>query len=391
MILKDGFPEFAWAVGEEGSDPIVSSGGHRFRHDQFRQSGHYCHQLDDLRSIRSLGVDLVRYGMPWRLAEPEPGRFDWALWDRAFQACDEAGLEPIVDLLHFGLPDDLTGFASPDWVDRFRRYVGSFLERYPKPRLFTPVNEPGITALLSARLGLWNDQLASSEDHARALAHLVLANLEALSMIRSDREGWWIGAEGFDAPVPTRPDAAADVDRHRAIGWLVWDLHFGVEPLPEAGGYLEAVDRTVLARIEALSVRDRLVAGHDFYPTSIHAIGGPAPHWSVDELVGFGLDELRRWHDRYQVPFWISETSNLTLPIDDQVVWLEALTDGLRTLRAEGRPARGLCWFSRGDQFDWQTALADPTGAVTEVGLYDVHRNPRPVASAFARLVGSAP
>ena len=44
---------------------------------------------------------------------------------------------------------------------------------------------------------------------------------------------------------------------------------------------------------------------------------------------------------------------------------------------------RGLCWYSRGDQFDWQTELVDPKGAVTEVGLFDVHRRARPVATTF--------
>jgi hypothetical protein len=29
----------------------------------------------------------------------------------------------------------------------------------------------------------------------------------------------------------------------------------------------------------------------------------------------------------------------------------------------------------------------DPTGAVTEVGLFDVHRQARPVAATFAQLV----
>jgi len=31
--------------------------------------------------------------------------YDWALWDRALDACGRAGLVPVVDLLHFGLPN----------------------------------------------------------------------------------------------------------------------------------------------------------------------------------------------------------------------------------------------------------------------------------------------
>lgn len=53
---------------------------------------------------------------------------------------------------------------------------------------------------------------------------------------------------------------------------------------------------------------------------------------------------------------------------------------------AEDRPVRGVCRYSRGDQYDWDTALVEPVGRVTEVGLFDAERRPRPVADAYARL-----
>ena len=55
----------------------------------------------------------------------------------------------------------------------------------------------------------------------------------------------------------------------------------------------------------------------------------------------------------------------------------------------DGLPVRGLCWYSRGDQFDWETALVTPTGAVTEVGLFNVDRVCRPAVAAFTRLVAA--
>ena len=39
---------------------------------------------------------------------------------------------------------------------------------------------------------------------------------------------------------------------------------------------------------------------------------------------------------------------------------------------------------------DWQTELVNPKGAVTEVGLFDVHRRAKPVTATFARLVSQA-
>ena len=384
------FPDFVWSVGEEGSDPWVMRRGERHRQDQFAASGHDRRMEADLADIAGLGVQVIRYGTPWRLAEPEAGVYDWSLWDRAFAACEAAGLEPIVEFVHFGLPDHHARFVHGQWVDGFLRYVEAFLDRYPNPRWFTPVNEPGITARLSARFGIWNDMAATPEAHAQALANIVLANLEAIERVRSDRGGWWVGSEGFDIPIAITPSAASEVELRRALGWLVWDLHFGVDPLPSAAGYLRAVDDALLERIRSLAVGDRLVAGIDIYPISVMNVGGDRPDWTVGELIELSVAEIERWHDRYAHPFWIAETSNLTLPLDQQIPWLDAFVAGLGRLRTDGRPVRGLCWYSRGDQFDWQTALTEPVEAVTEVGLFDNDRTARPVAVRFAELAASS-
>jgi len=387
VAYDSAFPDFVWSIGEEGSDPIVMRQGERYRQDQFAASGHDRHVEADLRAVADIGVRVVRYGTPWRLAEPEPGIYDWSGWDRALAACEDAGLEPIVEFLHFGLPDHYSGFVECDWIDGFVNYVAAFLDRYRSPQWFTPINEPGITALLSARFGVWNDMVASAEGHAQALINVVQANLEAIALIGADRGGWWIGSEGFDVPVAVAnsPETRMAVQSQRALGWLVWDLHFGIEP--GVPGYFDTVDPAQLARVRKLVASDRLVAGLDIYPISVTAVGGDRPDWTPRELIRLATAEIERWHDRYDKPFWIAETSNLTLPLDQQIPWLDEFAQGLAQLRATGRPAQGLCWYSRGDQFDWQTALIEPTGAVTEVGLFDTNRRARPVAARFRELV----
>lgn len=383
----DEFPDFAVACGEEASDPVVLHDGAIVRVDELAASGHLDRQDDDLAAVAALGVRWWRYGMPWRLTEREPGVYDWALWDRALAACAEHGLEPVVDLCHFGLPDHLPGFCEPSWVDAFVRYVDAFLGRYPAPRFFTPVNEPGITAQLSARWGLWNERRTDDASYASALSLVTLANLEAIARIEADRRGWWIGSEGFGVHVAAGDDEEAAVAEARAAEQLVWDLHFGVAPDPLVATTTELIAPAVLDRIAALPVpADRVVAGHDVYPVSVQLHGTRAAPLGIDERVHAYELEARRWHARYHRPFWVSETSNLGLPVDEGPRWLAVLVGALDRLRAEHLPARGLCWYSRGDQFDWQSALARPVGEVTEVGLFDVDRRARPVADAYARL-----
>ena len=263
-MVNDDFPDFAVACGEEASDPTVLFEGREVRVDELAASAHLSHQDRDLAAVAGLGVRWWRYGMPWRLTEPAPDIYDWSLWDRALAACERHGLEPVVDLCHFGLPDHYRGFCDPAWVDGFGRYVEAFLARYREPRFFTPINEPAITAQCSALWGIWNDRRASRRDHLRALVNVVVANVEAIARIDADRAGWWIGAEGFGCHVAASADDEPAVEDARAFEDLVWDLHFGVEPHPSFGDLADHVDRTMLDRIlgvgvDALATRAREV------------------------------------------------------------------------------------------------------------------------------------
>lgn len=386
------FPAFAVSCGEEGSDPLVLHEGRTIRVDEYAASGHLEHLDQDLGDVAALGIEVWRYGMPWRLAEPSPGVYDWTVWDRALDACRRHGLLPVIDLCHFGLPDHYGGFCEPAWVEGFGHYVDAFLARYPDPVWFTPVNEPGITALFSARLGMWNDRKATEDDYFTALGNIVSANLDALRRIRADRDGWWIGSEGFGCELADPGDdagvqAATDA---RDLQQLVWDLHLGVAPRGIAARCTEVIDDSIQEQIAGLvgSVpADRIIAGHDIYPVSVTAHGTRADRaLSIPDRVAAYEAEAAAWFDRYRVPFWVSETSNLGLPVDQGTAWLAALTTSLRAMADRGLPVRGICWYSRGDQFDWDTALTVPVGAVTEVGLFDTARKARPVAEAYSTL-----
>ena len=383
------FPAFAVACGEEASDPFVWHDGALFRVDQLAASGHLARRDGDFADVAGLGVRVWRYGVPWRLTEPRPGEYDWSHWDAALEACARHGLQPVVDLLHFGLPDHLGWFCDGGWVEPFVRYVEAFLRRYPEPMWFTPINEPGITATFSALWGIWNDRRASRADYGVALGHIVRANLEAIARIRADRDGWWVGAEGFTVFVEgDDPQPAAD---SRALQQVVWDLHFGLEPPASVADVVGAIDDATRSRIAELACgTHRVVAGHDVYPVATERFdGGVVADLSpADRARTYGA-EARRWHDRYGADFWVAETSNLGFPAERQEEWLSALVGVLDELATEGRPVRGVCWYSRGDQYDWDTALVEPVGRVTTVGLFDADRHPRPVAAAYARLAAA--
>jgi hypothetical protein len=355
--------EFIWAVGEESSDPVVPFEGRPVRVDQMESTGHLARLEDDLADVAGLGVRHVRYGINWRRAEPEQGHHDWALWDRAMAACERLGLEMIVDLLHFGVPDWLAGVGDPGLPEALLSYTEAFLARYPQPRWFTPVNEPFVAALMSAKLGVWNEAEQGQAAFINALARLLLADGLAAAAIRADRPARFLQAEAFGPP---------ELDERL----LSFDLRYGVEPPDATAPTLDLLDDGIRARISEVASTEGVVAGHDFYPAS----GASALDY---------VDLARRFHDRYGVPFMVAETSNLGLDPSEGPGWLEGLFDAACRLRQESVPCMGICWYSRGDQHDWQTALVRPVGEVTPVGLFDMARRPRPAARALRELIRS--
>ena len=359
------FP-FYWMVGEESSDPVVDFEGRRVRVDQMASTGHLDRIEDDLADIRSLRATHVRYGVNWRRAQPGVGRFVWDQWDVALAACARLGLVPVVDLLHFGVPDWLDGIADPRLPDAFLRYTEAFLHRYREPAWFTPVNEPFITAHFSTGIGIWNESVRDESTFVQALARLLLADLTASAAIRADRRATFLHSEAFGHDV--------DDVRANAFRLLSFDIRYGVEPDASIAGAVGRLDDGLRSRLAGLAFTDGVIAGHDYYPVSVPADGRSYASMARD------------FHRRYGVPFLVAETSNLGLDPEEGPAWLEQLYAEGMELRAEGLPFVGICWYSRGDQHDWHTTLTRPVQEVTPVGLFDIGRRPRPAAATFRRL-----
>jgi beta-glucosidase len=91
---------------------------------------------------------------------------------------------------------------------------------------------------------------------------VVLANLEANARIRADRDGWWIGAEGFICAIAADTEQAREAARIEATAWAVWDLHFGRDLPSMVAGDFAVVDPGVRSRIDSLATAANTIAEH---------------------------------------------------------------------------------------------------------------------------------
>src|SRR5262245_47275978 len=115
--------KFMFGVGIECSCPVIAGNQ---RVDQLRDTGHYEMCPTDLRLVRELGLRYLRYGPPIYRVFLAPGQYDWSFIDLVMHEMRRLGIVPIIDLLHFGLPDFLNDFQNPDFPQHFADYARAF-------------------------------------------------------------------------------------------------------------------------------------------------------------------------------------------------------------------------------------------------------------------------
>jgi beta-glucosidase/6-phospho-beta-glucosidase/beta-galactosidase len=392
---------FVVATGIECSAPRIE-GGHR--QDELIKTGHWVRYAEDLALVASFGIRYLRYGVPFHVVAHDPALLDWRWTDSAFGALRDAGLEPIADLLHFGLPDDVAGVGDPALPARFAAFAAAFAERYPWVRWYTPVNEPLVTATFSARLGWWNERKADERSFVRALDNAARCAVEGMRVIRDRRpDAIFVqsdGCETYQAAHRKAVRPAAFLNERRFVGW---DLTYGRRPGSAMRRWLLAngLSERRLAWFEEHGSSESCIVGHDYYAGNEWMVeaDGRTRQARAAERRGYAA-VAREYHAHFGLPFMLSET-NFEGPATES--WLARTWNDTLQLRLEGLPIRGYTWYGFVDHVDWNTALRVAAGTVNPCGLVDLDRRPhawgetyRDVARAAARgefrpLVGESP
>src|SRR5579863_5443705 len=92
------------------------------RLDLLKSTKHDKFAREDFKRLQPLGIRTIRTGARWHLIESTPGEFDFASLKVILDPAAETGIEVLLDLLHFGWPDDVN-VLSPSFPERFRRFT----------------------------------------------------------------------------------------------------------------------------------------------------------------------------------------------------------------------------------------------------------------------------
>ena len=261
------------------------------------------------------------------------------------------------------------------------------MTRYPWVRYFTPVNEIYVSARLSGRDGIWNEQLKTDKGFVTALKHLVAASIIANHRIAKRRPDCIIvQSESAEYVHQARaaPDPKVTLDNNLRL--LSLDLLYA--HAPDADVMLCLLDNG-LTREEynwfmAGEPPGYQVMGNDYYGKNEHILLPDGTMTQGEDVLGW-YKITRQYYDRYRKPVMHTETNHFDPEKAPNWLWKQWIN--ILQMRGDGVPVLGFTWYSLIDQIDWDIALAQKKGTVNPCGLYDLQRRPRPVAQAYRQLL----
>lgn len=376
-----------FATGIENSYPTIQlPDGKTFRVDEMAKTFHYDNWEKDFLLTKELGLEFLRYGPPYYCTHLAPGKYDWAFTDETFNKLKELHITPIVDLLHFGVPDWMENFQNPDFPIYFAEYAKDFALRFPYLQLYTPVNEIFITAMFSAKYGWWNERLRSDRAFVTALKHLAKANVMAMkAILEVQPEATFIQSESseyFHAMDPKAVPLARFLNQKR---FLSLDFTYGYPLNVSMYEYLlqNGMTKDEYRWFLNNQVKARCVMGNDYYVTNEHLVFPDGHTQAAGEIFGYYVI-THQYFRRYKLPIMHTET-NLKMPASKE--WLLKQWANVHRLKHDGIPVLGFTWYSLQHQVDWDSALRNNAGNINELGLFDLDRKIMPVGEAYKKLI----
>jgi beta-glucosidase/6-phospho-beta-glucosidase/beta-galactosidase len=397
---------FWWATGIEDTFITAPHPATGRTLDEYELTDHYRRWRADLDLMAELGVPCARYGVPWHRIQPAPNRWDWHHADEPLERLLELGIDPQVDLVHYGLPGWIEGaYLNPDYPKLVADYAARLAERF-KERIhwYTPLNEPRVTAWYCGRLGWWPPYARSWPGFVAvtiAVAAGIQATVAALREVDPEIVAYHVDAT--DLYVTSDPALEEETQRRRDIVFLALDLVAGrVDEAHPLFGWLRAQGATAAALDAALAnAAPPEVIGLNLYPLFtwkrlVRDVGGRLRIRMPYTEAGLIEGVARRYYEHYGVPMMISEVAT-SGSVARRRQWLDRSVAAIAELRADGVPVVGYTWWPMFAlvTWAWRQGRRDVADHLLQMGLWDLdkdlNRIRTPVVDAYRRLASAGP
>jgi beta-glucosidase/6-phospho-beta-glucosidase/beta-galactosidase len=335
------------------------------RLDLIRATGHDKHVRLDYGLCAQYGLTTVRDGLRWHLIGRTPGKYDWSSWVPALEAAEEAGIEVIWDLFHYGSPDHIDP-AGPDFADRFTDFALAALEvqrsvthRAP---IICPLNEINFMAW-AVEVGYF--PRVGPDQPGWFKRQLVRAGVAAAKAMREQRpEVTIVWAEPLIhvAPHDQRRRSVRAAESNRAGMFEAYDWIIG-RAEPELGGDPSLVD----------------LVGLNYYPHNQWYFEGPTIPMGHHEYRPLA-DMLVEMAERYGKPVFLSETG---AEGSGKPSWLHYVCSEVREAIRCGADMRGICWYPITAYPGWDNSRHAETGLFSTIVANGSRHVDQPLLAEF--------
>lgn len=319
------------------------------RLDLIRATGHDRHVLQDYRVCRKLGFSTIRDGLRWHRIEASRGKYDWSSWLPALEAAEEAGVQVIWDLLHYGSPDCLDQSAG-DFPQGFTEFAVAAVDVQQsvsdRPPLICPINEinfhawaadEGYFPLCSGKpRGWFKDQLVKA----------AISSAAAIKKLCPAATIVWAEPLIHIAPHNRRRDTVRAAERNLQGMYEAYDWIMGLDR-PELGGDPSLVD----------------FVGWNYYPHNQWYRDGPTIPMGHHEYRPLA-DMLIGMAERYGKPMFLSETG---AEGSAKPSWLHYVCNEVRDAMGRGADIQGICWYPITAYPGWDNSRHAETGLLSTI------------------------
>jgi beta-glucosidase/6-phospho-beta-glucosidase/beta-galactosidase len=319
------------------------------RLDLIRATGHDRHALRDYSLCKRLGFSTLRDGLRWHLIEKTPGQYDWSSWKPMLEAAEEAGVQVIWDLFHYGSPDCIDQ-AGDDFAKRFTDFAVAALELQQsiskRPPIVCPLNEINF---LSWAVDDGYFPPVGPGDRGWFKQQLVRTAIMASKAIK---QRWprstiiWAEPLIHVAPHNQRRQTVRAAAKNLQGMYEAYDWIMG-RAKPELGGDPSLVD----------------VVGLNYYPHNQWYWEGPTIPMGHHEYRPLA-DMLVEMAERYGKPLMLSETG---AEGTGKPSWLHYVCNEVRDAMDRGADIRAICWYPITAYPGWDNSRHAETGLLSSV------------------------
>ncbi|NDL62110.1 glycoside hydrolase family 1 protein [Acerihabitans arboris] len=230
--------EGAW--NEDGKGPSVIDARTHYPEgtaDYRAASDHYHRYREDVALFAEIGFKAYRFSIAWTRVIPDgDGEVNPAGLDYYRRLIDELlsrGIEPVVTLYHFDLPQALQargGWANRATVDAFERYARIVFEAFGESiKYWLTINEQNMMILHGAALGTLDTQLENPRRDLYQQNHnMLVAQARVIDLLHQMHPAAKIGPApniSLIYPASARPEDVMAAFNYNAIrNWLYLDM-----------------------------------------------------------------------------------------------------------------------------------------------------------------------